>query len=746
MAIQPLATSAGKDLSPSLQPTARPTRPEVQTVGSEATLETGFTLSALGQAINRRALWFWTTTLLVTGSIWGYTAYSYFFKPTYRSSFQMLVGDPTQGPINTKQGTSSHDSESENLQRNPASGFLNTNRAVDVQTLTQVLTSPMLVQQLLNRIPELRKPDETPNESLERIRTKELKVKLNKDSETLLEVGFENKSPQVALNATQILSQAYLNYNTQQRKQRLQEGIDFLNQQFPGLQSRVSQLQAQLRDFRQRYRVFQPEEDARLLLTRIGETEQALKTVQADLSRDRQLLASLKSQNATKSGTAIRDAALRDSQRYGALINQILAVESDIARDSVRYTDTAPNMQELKKQRANLLQLLTDKAANELQVLEAQEAALQQNQVQLRQQFASMPALAKTYADLQNQLEVATLNLRNFIAAREQLRLDAAQQINNWQIIAPPQLDSKPASPNLPLNLLAGLLLGTLAGAGVSYWRDRSDHVYNSVTEVRNSVNLPLLGTIPYLQKLQGVRNQKILNAPIAEQLELAGQQVKKRGDYYSSTAWKEPFRDLYTNIKFLSADQPIRSIGLFSPMSEEGATAVNVLLAETAAELGSRVLLVDADLRHPRVHNYLKCENMRGLSNYLISGLTIEDVVQPVRENLSVMTAGSQPPDPSKLLSSERMRELASTLAQRYDLVIYDMPPFLGMSDAGLLGSYLDGVVLLLALGKTDRDAPLEVLKKLQVRQMRVLGMVVNQVTPRGENSVPNAYHQYGY
>jgi polysaccharide biosynthesis transport protein len=739
MATQPLAPDTSKDLS-SLQQTPRYGAVEPVPSALEQSEGAGFTFGQLWQAMKRRAPWFWTTTLLVTGSVWGYTVYSYLKNPTYESTFQLLVSDPTQA------AAPSSPSSTDSLEGNPASNFINQNQTVDVPTLTKVLASPMMIQQLLNRIPELRKPDEPLVDTIQRISKKELKVEEDKNSTILLNVSYQNKDQQLALKATQVLSQAYLNYNTLQRKQRLQEGINFLNEQFPGLQSRVEQLQSKLRDFRQRYNVLQPEEDGRLLLTRINENDQALKAIQTELDRDRKLVASLQSQKSSKSGAAIRDAALRDSARYSTLINQILTVESDIARDSTRYTDSAPNIRELKQQRANLMKLLTEKATNELQVQEAQLEGLQKNQAQLKQQFAGMPALAKAYADLQRELDVATVNLRNFIAAREQLRLDAAQQVNNWHLIAPPALDPDPASPNLPLNLLLGLLLGTVAGAGVSYWRDRSDHVYHSVPEARSSVNLPLLGTIPYLPQLHGVRHLKSMETPIAEQLDLAGQKVKKRGNYYNSFAWKEPFRDLYTNIKFLSADKPLRSIGLFSPMSEEGATAVNVLLAEVAAEMGVRVLLVDADLRHPRVHDYLKCENMRGLSNYLIANMTVEDVVQPVRENLSVMTAGSQPPDPSKLLSSERMRALTADLAQKYDLVIYDMPPFLGMADAGLLGSYIDGVILLLAVGKTDRDTPLEVLNKLRFRNMRVLGMVVNHLSQADYKAVPNAYHQYGY
>jgi capsular exopolysaccharide synthesis family protein len=157
---------------------------------------------------------------------------------------------------------------------------------------------------------------------------------------------------------------------------------------------------------------------------------------------------------------------------------------------------------------------------------------------------------------------------------------------------------------------------------------------------------------------------------------------------------------------------------------------------------MGQRVLLVDADLRLPQVHTRLGLPNAQGLSNIISSNLSATEVIQrsPLSDNLYVLTSGQIPPDPTKLLSSKKMRDIMEQFRQNFDLVIYDTPPLLGLADSSLLAAHTAGIVLVVRIGKTDRSILMQALDALKTSRAAVLGMVINGV----KTSTDPAYGYY--
>jgi capsular exopolysaccharide synthesis family protein len=210
----------------------------------------------------------------------------------------------------------------------------------------------------------------------------------------------------------------------------------------------------------------------------------------------------------------------------------------------------------------------------------------------------------------------------------------------------------------------------------------------------------------------------------------------------YTSSALLEAFRMLYGNLRFLSSDTPVRSLAIGSAVPADGKSTVSVFLGRVAASMGQRVLMVDADMRRPRMHQRLGLPNLRGLSNVLANDLEPAQAIQMAEPNLSVLTAGQVPPDPTRLLSSQRMQRLAEEFAENFDLVIYDTPPLLGLADGSLLGAYLDGILLVVGLGKTDRSAVLATIENLDVSCVPILGVVANGL--RADTDSVDYYYRY--
>jgi len=180
-----------------------------------------------------------------------------------------------------------------------------------------------------------------------------------------------------------------------------------------------------------------------------------------------------------------------------------------------------------------------------------------------------------------------------------------------------------------------------------------------------------------------------------------------------------------------------------------DGKSTVSLHLAQAAAAMGQRVLLIDADLRRPRVHTHFGMLNTQGLSNIIATGLDPEEAIQPIPqwENLSILTAGDVPPDPIRLLTSRRMQELMHhwESSETYDLVIYDTPPLLNFADARILGAATAGLIYVVKLGKTDRSAFKHVLDDLNLAQVPLLGLVANGIT-RNDYGGSNYYYYYRY
>jgi capsular exopolysaccharide synthesis family protein len=287
-------------------------------------------------------------------------------------------------------------------------------------------------------------------------------------------------------------------------------------------------------------------------------------------------------------------------------------------------------------------------------------------------------------------------------------------------------------------------MFGLLAGAGVALLRDRLDHVFHGPGEVRDELKVPLLGNIPFISFFEGVRRDKRF---LLDQLDTETGGI----DRYQRFAYQESFRNLYTSLRFLNSGHPIRSLALSSSVPAEGKSLVIILLAKTLSELGQRVLLVDADLRRPQVHQRLGLNNLEGLSTLLTDeSRSWRNLLQPVADhpNWQVLTAGRRAPDPPRLLSSERMGTLVREIADSgsFDMILYDTPPALGLADASLLAEHLDGLVLVVGLNKVDRGLPAEAIERIRSAGAPLLGVVTNSMKP---TPAAASYYQrgdYGY
>jgi len=394
--------------------------------------------------------------------------------------------------------------------------------------------------------------------------------------------------------------------------------------------------------------------------------------------------------------------------------------------------------------RLNLTQQVVE-AANQIRVLEVRTSAISQAETRLSQEVKQLPIIARQYTDLQRELTVATESFTRFLGVRETLQIEAAQKILPWQLILPPKQPEAPIPPNNERNLLLGGVAGLLLGMGAALLIEKLDHVFHSPDELKESTQLPLLGVIPFQKQLNSIKPvATIANHPA--QNRQPHNSNRRQSHWYQASPFLEAFRSLHTNIRLLSSDTPIHSIVISSATPSEGKSTTSVHLAQAAAAMGQRVLLVDADLRRPQVHNVLGLENSQGLSNVIATDLNPKKAIQrlPMWDHLYVLTAGQVPPDPTRLLCSKKMKHLMEQFSAEFDLVIYDTPPVLGLADAKLLATHTDGIVVVVGLDKTDRSVLNQALDGLKISCTSVLGVVANGV--KGHTTSSYAYYERYY
>ncbi|MBE9068850.1 polysaccharide biosynthesis tyrosine autokinase [Leptolyngbya cf. ectocarpi LEGE 11479] len=680
--------------------------------------------------LRRRA---WVIAGIATG-VMGVVLYNTLRQePVYEGTFQVLVE-----PVNV-------DNQVQDFSDFLGDTLPRASSGLDYETQVQVLRSPELIEQVMA---DLRGVDP---EIDYKILLANLVIRRVGETK-IIEVSYRDADPAKIRETLDVLAGVYLDYSLKERQTNLRQGIQFVNKQLPELEGRVDQLQSQLEDFRQANNFIDPATQNKQIASR----SEALSTQRLNI--DRQLAQARAAHGVL--GTAGGEAALQDAPVYQQLIQELRQVETEIAAGLTRFQPDTLEIQVLQDKRERLLPVLAAEAQrvlnarsagalNEIQVLETQSQTLALAESKLQATLTELPTLAREYSDLQRELEISVKALSRFLETRETLQIEAAQTEIPWELIEAPLEPTLPISPNVRRSLLLGAVASILLGVGTALMLEKLDTICRTLDELKATVKLPLLGMVPYQSEFDG-QGAIATNSSLGHWLKQAfqGGWLQKTGAIpdsygYGRSQFLESMRLLQTNLLLLGSERPIQSIIFSSSMPGEGKSTIARHLAQVAATMGKRVLLVDADLRQPMIHQRLELDNTKGLSNLLSGNASRDEVLQQAIPFLEfyVITAGSMPPDPVKLLSSQRMQQLMTDLEKEFDLIVYDAPPLLGLADTTLMTSHTDGLILVARVNQCDRDVLAHVMETIRFSKMPVLGLVANGVMPNTKG-----YKYYGY
>ena len=346
------------------------------------------------------------------------------------------------------------------------------------------------------------------------------------------------------------------------------------------------------------------------------------------------------------------------------------------------------------------------------------------------EQFSKLPTQSIEFAKLERNRK-ATEKLYLILEEKyQEAKINERIKLGNVLVIAPGIVASKPSKPNRMLIVFMGTLLGLGLSLAFAFARNYLDHTVKSPDEIE-AKGYSVLSWIPAIEEIKANPSPK--------------------NEFIVATKPKSPpseaFKALRTRVQYSKLeDTPIKTILLTSSVPSEGKTTISINLAGSLAQMNKKVLLLDCDLRKPRVHSVFEYDRYPGLSDYLFSNASLEEITRKSKvDNLYVITSGTIPPNPSELLGSKQMMDFLNLMKSKFDFIIIDSPPFISVTDAEILFRITDGTILVLKAGKTPAEAFYRTCEKLySMNPHNFLGVVFNNFSFKSSYGYYYNYYYY--
>lgn len=578
----------------------------------------------------------------------------------------------------------------------------------------------------------------------------------------ILEVAVVGEDPDLSAAIVNQVMESYIANNIFSNRAKAAAAGEFIAKQLPRTEEDVNRAAERLRQFKAENQIIVLEEEASAFVQLLADLDQQINEAQAQLSDTTAQTAELSRQLGLSPQAAISLVEVSQSPAIQETLLNLQQVQSELATQQTRYTSQHPTVAGLIRQESALQQLLQSQiselvgieqiAPSDLQAGETKQtlaAGLVQSEVQrlgleskiaslnqlrgaYRNQADVLPSLEKQERELERDLAAAQTTYESLLIRLQEIRVIENQNVGNARVIQPALVPNSPKPTETAKYLIAGGFVGLLLGIAAAFFVDLIDRSVKTIKEAQDLFGYTLLGIVPKFDTDTATHAQ-------SQTLEGVSPRV------VTTTLPRLPIHDAYqmlqANLKFVSSDQQVRTIVLTSSVAQEGKSEVVANLAAAIAQVGRRVLIVDADMRHPSQHHLWGLVNSVGLSNVIVGQDEFADAVQPVTDNLSVLTAGVIPPNPLALIDSERMASLIDMFATKYDYVLFDTSPLAGTADAAVLGKIADGVILVVRPGVLDSASATAAKSLLSRSEPNVLGIVANGVNVKRE---PDSYFYY--
>jgi len=578
-----------------------------------------------------------------------------------------------------------------------------------------------------------------------------LKVTLSPNTH-IIKVSFRSPDKDLTASVVNTLMTTYTENNFKSRFDSTMQASDWLSKQLVDLQMKVETSQEKLVRYQKEHEILGIDEKQNITTAKLDELNKALTQAESERMEKESVYRLVQSGDADSiaSATGALDAAVPGGQSASSLLELLRSKQADVkiqaAELGTQFGPSYPKVAQLNTQLKEIdTQILAETRKLAAKIRGQYMAALQRENMlrdaleKQKQEANKLNESAIQYSILKRDLESYRQLYEGLMVKMKEAGVSAGLKSNNFRIVDYARAPMVPVEPNIPRNLAFAFVLGLTSGVGLAFLLEGLDNTVRTTEQAQMISGLPPLGMIPMGSRtaLEGQNPKRLVIATSKEAVELVTQ-VRPQSQM------AESYRALRTSLLLSNLGAPPKVILVTSALPQEGKTTTSINCAVVLAQRGIRVLLIDADLRRPSIHKTLGMGPRSGLSNVLTGSATLQQTItrSPILPNLSVLPAGTPPPNPAELLASSNMRDVLEELRGQYDHIVVDTPPTLSVTDAVVLSPRADAIVLVIRSGQTTKQALRRSRDILMQVNAKVSGVLLNAVDLRS----PDYHYYYEY
>ena len=562
-------------------------------------------------------------------------------------------------------------------------------------------------------------------------------------------VAARSHDPKLAQTLANAFSQSYIQYIQDLQSGGLDQMITWFDKYVAGKRKELNTAQQSLHEFKRDNGILSVsyENQQSLTSTNMETLNAQLAEIKRRLAAEESLIDQIRAMQKKKED--LRALAKIVPEVYASDLSAAIGRESALGEKLAQFRGrgylqehpevraTSGELEVVREHIESEIERIVQGARNRAEVLIRERSRLQTELKKLRDEAFQLDALGVQY----NQLRDNASNLKDLFGAvlkrSEELDINSMYEARNVEVLEEAEAPSSPVSPNMALNLAIGLALGLGLGGLCLVLIDVLDNTVKQKSDVSRYTDRPMIGSLPSV------------NASLIKEIasDTQGNPLDLITHLAPKSSFAEAVKSLRTNLLFMAPDNPPQLVLVTSPGPSEGKTTLCTNMAIAMAQSGMKTVIIDSDMRRPRLHKAFGMVNGLGLSSAITKAATLEEVVNPSDvPNLDVITCGPIPPNPSELLHTKAFKEFILELRGTYDRIIFDSPPMGIVSDALILSHSVDATLLLLKLGKTRREVLKRSMEQLVTVGSPFMGYIINSIDSGGGYGYTYYYAGYGY
>lgn len=533
---------------------------------------------------------------------------------------------------------------------------------------------------------------------------------------TLIKISFQDTVPLRTQEFVNALTQAYLRQNIERRTQEAEKTLEFINSQLKTLAENLKVSAANLEAFQRKTKTIDVDKKVERLSEKLGEYESQLATLRLQEDILNSLVRKVKSgqelETLTLAGIGIEDEAL------AGLISDLrdaILKKKELLRD---YTSAYPEIQKLQTRINQLRKIIIQSVSNLYKSVKEKEKFLRLQMGKFHRELSSLPEDQRNFLALQRRFASNEKFYSYLMEKKTETEIRKASTVSANRIVDTALYPNTPIKPKRKLIVLVGLILGLILGIAYAFGRELIDDRIKNEEEIKELCDVPILGTIPHF-KIRKNENPLIFKDP--------------------KSIAAEAFRNIRTNLLFMSTREQGQIVAVTSTIGGEGKTTICTNLGGIIALSGKKVVILNLDMRKPTLHKRFGLKNEKGISNLLSGHAKLSEVIQHTEfDNLDIISSGPIPPNPSELIGGEMLPQVFRVLRRHYDVVLLDTPPVGLVTDARLLMRKADVTLFVLRAGYSRKHFLRKIDEYYRENDYKGMGIILNDFNV--------SKHGYGY